>query len=225
MSRDTPVVELIGPPGSGKSAVASALGGLPGVVVVKDHDVGDVPVLIRSAASAGRLLLATPPPGVTRRRWIAWLGRTRAAPAVVRRRLAAGARSVVLDQGPAYTLGRIAGAADASRAVTRWRRARMADCRRLLDAAVWLDAEPTLLAERLRSRPKRHHLDDLATDATLDALERERTTARLVIEALAATGVPVLDLDAHRPLVDNVAAVRALLAVDTTGVDGIGRPS
>ncbi|MPZ63257.1 MAG: AAA family ATPase [Propionibacteriales bacterium] len=209
--RDVRAVELIGAPGSGKSSIAAALGGLPGVVVLKDHLAADLPVLAWSTAAAGRLLLTRPPHGVPRSRWVAWLGRSRAAPAMVRRRLAAGAGVVVLDQGPAYTLGRMGGTAVGNPAVARWSRARVAECRRLLDAVILLDGDTAVLAERIRSRAKPHRAETLTADMAVAYLERERATIRTIGETLAAAGVPIVHLDAARPLAENIAAAMALL--------------
>ena len=211
MTRRPSVVELVGAPGSGKSSVAEAIGALPGVVVVKDHQRRDLPALAWSAATAGRVLFASPPSGVSRQRWIAWVGRCRAASRVVRQRLAAGARVVVLDQGPAYTLGRMAESAGLDAAVAGWHRARMVEVGRLLDVVVVLDGETELLAERLRSRAKRHRADDLAAATAVSYLDGERAIARRIATDLASEGVMVVYLDAARSLAENVAVVEAAL--------------
>jgi hypothetical protein len=209
---------LVGAPGSGKSSVAVAIGGLPGVVVVKDHRRSDLPVLIWSAVTAGRVLFASPPHGVSRRRWIAWVGRCRAAHRIVRRRLAAGAQVVVLDQGPAYTLGRMVESASRDAAVARWHRARTVEVGRLLDAVVVLDGDTKLLAARLRSRPKRHRADELEAATAASYLDGERTMARTIATSLASEGVMVVYLDAARSLAENVAVIEAVLHTDQTSI-------
>lgn len=225
MTRRPRVVELVGAPGSGKSSVAAALGELPGVSVVKDHQRRDLPMLAWSAVTAGKVLWATPPRGVSRLRWIAWLGRCRAAPRIARRRLAAGARVVVLDQGPVYTLGRLAESARRDPAVARWQLAGVAECGRFLDAVIVLDGEPSLLADRLRSRAKAHQADDLAVDAAISYLERERAMSRTIAAAVAAAGATMVDVDAACPLTDNIAAVKAVLDTGPAPVAGTGDPA
>ncbi|HYJ70296.1 MAG TPA: AAA family ATPase [Nocardioidaceae bacterium] len=222
MTADIEVVELVGPPGSGKSSVADAIGTPPGTVVLKEHHAADLPALVWAAVAAGRPLLADPPPGVTRARWAAWLGRVGAAPRIVRRRCTVDTHVVVFDQGPVYTLARIAEAADRSAAVRRWHQERLAECGRLLDAVVWLDAEPDLLVERIRARSKRHRADALTPAAARALVERERAAIRDGVEALAALGVRVVELDAAQALERCVDAVRAVLEIDTPRADEMG---
>ena len=211
MTRRPCVVELVGAPGSGKSSVAAALGGLAGVVVVKDHRRRDYPVLAWSAMTAGRVLFASPPRAVSRLRWMAWVGRCRAAPRIVRQRLKAGTRVVVLDQGPAYTLGRMAESVSRDAAVARWHRARTVEVGRLLDAVLVLDGDPKLLAARMRSRAKPHRADDLEPATATSYLDGERAIAERIATELAAEGVMMVHLDAARPLAENVAVVEAVL--------------
>jgi hypothetical protein len=208
------VVELVGAPGTGKSTVAAEIATVPGVVLLKDHRPTDLPALAWSAMTAGRPVVSRPPDGVSRRRWVAWLGRVGAAPRCVRRRLASGAHAVVLDQGPVYTLGRMAGPADADPAVARWQRARLSECRRLLDVVVLLDGDTELLTGRIRSRAKFHPAGDLPLAATRAFVDCERAASRRVVDLVAATGGIVVRLDAARPLAENVAAVRALVGAD-----------
>jgi AAA domain len=208
------VVELVGAPGTGKSTVAAEIATISGVVVLKDHRPADLPALAWSAMTAGRPLLSRPPDGVSRRRWMAWLGRVGASPRCVRRRLANGAHAVVLDQGPVYTLGRMAGPADLDPVVTRWRRTRLAECRRLLDVVVLLDGATELLSERIRTRAKAHPAGDLSLAVTRAFVDRERAASRHVVELVATAGGVVVRLDAARPLAENVAAVRALVSAD-----------
>ena len=149
------VVEVLGPPGSGKSTVADLLGAVDGHLVVKDHEAGDLPALLRAAASAWPVLAQRPPAGVARTRWVAWAGRVAGVDEVVRRRARTGAGLLVLDQGPAYTLGRMAEACATGSASAWWHRQLVAYAR-LLDAVVLLDADRQVLRERVLGRVKQH---------------------------------------------------------------------
>ena len=191
------VIELLGPPGSGKSTLAARLAVLDGCQVVKDHAPGDLPALLRGIASAGTVLARRPPAGVTRTRWLAWAGRVAAVEDVVGVREARGAQLVVLDQGPAYTLGRMADGC-CSRRAAGWWHGQLAAYAQLLDTLVLLDADPLVLYDRLRVRGKDHpgaRLDECrfreqVADATLGC--------RVMAAWLELAGVPVVRLDTSR---------------------------
>lgn len=214
------VVELLGPPAAGKSSVAHALARLPGLVVVKDHRPADVPALVWRAALACPVLSTRRPPGVGRARWVAWAGRLDAAPYVVGRRRSAGARGVVLDQGPAYALGRLAAVRRDASGMQWWAR-RSATCAGLLDGLVLLDAGPETLAERLRARDKQHAAQDLPDAQLLRYLAGEAALSAMVADAVEAAGGSVLRLDtAGAPVDDLVSAVTAVLGA--SAAEGVG---
>jgi hypothetical protein len=211
-----PAVELFGPPAAGKSSVARALGELPGIVVVKDHRPADLPALALGAARAWPVLHSRRPSGVGRTRWVAWGGRLDAAPYVVHRHRRAGARGVLLDQGPAYTLGRLAAVRRDAPGMRWWSR-RIAACAGLLDGLVLLHAGPEALAERLRARDKQHLARDLPDTALLRYLADEAALCAMVADAVEAAGGRVLRLVTTSATVgDHVAAVTALLAEPAT---------
>jgi len=205
------VLELMGAPGSGKTTVARRLEDEPGLVVVKDHEIGDLPVLLRGLLTALPVLGADPGLGISRVRWAAWAGRVAAAPDVVGRRLHRGARLVVLDQGPAYTLGRMA-SARRSPAVTTWWEERLRSCADLLGGVVLLDADAATLRDRVRARPKHHAARDLAAEAALTMLQEEREGCREMAEQLERRGVPVVRMDTTSINVDGqLRALRDIL--------------
>ena len=196
MTQRSFVIELLGPPASGKSGLARDLARVGGVQVVKDQRGRDRVALLWSAVRAGRVLWSASRPEVRWTRWMAWAGRLQGFPSVVRRRLGQEPGTVVLDQGPAYTLGRMAalhgsvtGHDDA------WWTARLADSADLLDLLVVLDADPETLAVRLRRRQKAHRAQDYDDPAAQAYLLRERSTCARVAELLEDRGVPVLRLD------------------------------
>lgn len=204
------VVELLGPPGSGKSTLATELAEIPGVCVVKDHAHEDLPALAWAAVRAWQVLPSAPAE-VSRSRWSAWAGRLGAARRVTERRLAAGASTVVLDQGPAYTLGRMLEARRTARGHHWWWR-RSADCAGLLDLLVVLDADTTILSRRLHVRSKAHPADDWDDDEVVGYLQHERDTCRDVADVLERQGTAVRRLRTDQmPVADQVSAVTEAL--------------
>ncbi len=208
----TPVVlELMGAPGSGKTTMARRLEDEPGIVVVKDHETGDLPALLRGVLVAHPVLGASPVEGVSRVRWAAWAGRVTAAADIVERRVDAGAQVVVLDQGPAYTLTRMAPVRRSHAAATWWDH-RLRCWADLLAGVVLLDADADVLLERIRARPKHHAAQGLAPDTAIRALKAEQATYRGIADRLERMAVPVLRLDTGLLDPDNqMRAVRAAL--------------
>lgn len=203
------VVELLGVPASGKSSLASALAALQGAVVVKEHRAGDLPALLGGVVRATPVLLARPPSGTNRLRWVAWSGRLAAAPAVVERHRKADL--VVLDQGPAYTLGRMLDVRQTERG-NRWWEGRVRETARTLDLLVLLEASSTIVTERLHGRPKHHRAATLDASAAAGYLAAERETCRAVVDGLGRAGTPVLHLDTGRlSIAEQVESVAAAL--------------
>lgn len=204
------VVELFGVPASGKSGLASALAARRGAVVVKEHRAADLPALLGGVVRAAPVLLARPPSGTNRLRWVAWSGRLAAAPSVVERHREADL--VVLDQGPAYTLGRMLDLRREGRG-NRWWESRVRETAGTLDLLVVLDAPPAALVERLHRRHKQHRATALDASAVADYLAREQETCRTVTEWLDRAGTPVLRLHTDRSsIAEQVTAVEAALS-------------
>lgn len=202
------VIELIGAPGAGKSSLAHALGTLDGVTVVKDHDHGDLTALAWSLARSWPVAV-TPPHDVERLRWAAWAGRVTAARHIAEARRAAGARAVVFDQGPAYTLVRMM-QLRSRRHGQRWWWNRGRATARLLDLLVVLDADNETLASRLHRRSKEHQTDAMSASSLCAYLTAERQACHAVADVLAREGADVRRLStAGIGLEEQVDLVRA----------------
>ena len=159
------VVELAGPAGCGKSALAERLSARPGAVRAS---VWSLPrgLLFASAVRSLPTLV-----GLCRAtRSVSWnlvsqVVRLNALRLLVRRHLG-DARLVVLDEGPVFALSWLCvfgppGLTN-GRAEPWWRK-RGAEWARLLDRVVLLDAPDPILTERIRGRRKR---DDVFRDFT-----------------------------------------------------------
>jgi hypothetical protein len=101
---------------------------------------------------------------------------------------------VVLDQGPAYTLTRMA-PVRRSHAAASWWEHRLQCCADLLDGVVLLDADADTLLERVRARPKHHAAEGLAPSSAQHALKAESATYRGIADRLERLAVPVLRLN------------------------------
>ena len=183
------VVELLGAPGTGKSGLARALSELDGVTVVKDHQRGDLSTLAWSLARSWPVAVA-PPHDVDRRRWAAWAGRVTAASQIAEARFASGARTVVFDQGAAYTLVRMMQVRSRPHGNVWWW-SRCLETAGLLDLLVILDADNDVLARRLRTRSKEHEADTMESPTLGDYLARERRACHEVADVLAREGADV----------------------------------
>lgn len=187
------VVELLGPPGSGKSTLAAELTAVAGTVLVKDHGVRDLPALARSARHVGAPYFVQRPAAVPASRHAAWLVRLGAAAEVVARHAREGASLVVLDQGPAYTLGRLRHLCVTPTGRVWWGRQALAAAA-LLDLVVLLDADPAVLSSRLHERDKSHPARALDVGQATSYLREEQRRARVVAQVLARAGAPCLEL-------------------------------
>jgi predicted ATPase len=191
------VVELLGAAGSGKSGLANALSAGPGTVVVKEHAAGDVTALLRAVPPALPALKAGPPSDVSRARWTAWAVRLCAARAVVHRHAPAHGGLVVLDQGPAYTLGRMLSMrADVDG--NHWWHQQAAATARLIDVLVILEAEPAELRRRLRRRSKNHRASTMSDPELGAYLRSEHAICSSVAQAIAQAGSRVIRVDTGR---------------------------
>ncbi|HET8719101.1 MAG TPA: AAA family ATPase [Nocardioidaceae bacterium] len=214
-------LELLGAPGAGKSRLAADLARHPGVVVLKQHGLGDAPALAGGMLRSWRVALTGARRQSTPGRWVAWTGRLAAAPQVVRRRYAAGAEGVAWDQGPAYSWLRMSSALadadivrlpDGDGPVAGWWPARRRELVGTLDLLVLVEADLPSLVERTRERAKAHPAQLLPDAALRRYLQGEVEACRRVADELERAGVAVLRLDTTlTPVVTLTAAVMRAL--------------
>ena len=181
------VVELLGPPGAGKTVLARTLAEVPGVTVVEDHDRHDLPAAAAAVPHALPAMLSHPPAGVDRVQWATCAGRLAAAPRVARHRLAEGASTVVFDQGAAHALVRMLGVRRRPAGNAWWWR-RSVETANLLDLLVVLDADPDTLLGRRRGGHGSTLVDGPPSDAARDRVGQERTACAIVADVLAREG-------------------------------------
>lgn len=186
------IVELIGPAGAGKSAVAQLLAREPGVLCTS---VWNVPLTELAWATACTVPTAA---RFVRRaraplsREIRHIARLRALLNYLDRDDLSRYRLVVLDEGAVYTLAwlRVIGhAMFADARSASWRRYTAGLWAATLDGVVRLDASDEVLSQRIRARAKRHILAS-APDAEIAAFSaRYRAAFDAGLAALGQYGV------------------------------------
>ncbi len=196
--RTASVVELIGPPGAGKTTIRRELQALEprsrSIRVDRRRELGAV---VHAALGLALPLAA----GRARHRHSpSWadavqLVRLRALHPAVAREAAGATRLVLLDEGPAYALAKLQAFARAAEDDgffgARWRDA-LARWRQALDIVVWLDAPDELLVQRIRARAKAHRVKSAGDLETFRFLARYRAAYDTVVAGLCTAGGPRL---------------------------------
>lgn len=214
-----PVVELVGPAGAGKSSMFRALearvapaplradvrvtGCLPAAL-------GLLPTFVRWHQPYRRLLHKE----IKRALFLAALAQSVSR---TRQRRPGG---IVFDEGPVYMLSRLLyfGAWDIDgEAFRQWWTRTIRQWAATLQLIVWLDAETTVLARRVRGRPGPPPLRASGEAAFSEFVGRYRDCYRMVLDDLGrAGGPPVLSLDTTHEDFDSLVG-RVHAAIEARG--------
>jgi hypothetical protein len=209
-------VELVGPAGVGKTTLARnvqradtsvhvglGLWGLPRWRLVKSA-IALLPTIISSAVRKRRL------------RWneVAHMVRLDALRPTLRR-VKSRYRVIMLDEGPVFGISwlDLAFANRGTHAPARWRRRALARWADLLDSVILLDANDTVLANRIRTRAKSHRMMNGSDKAIGRFANGFRTAFDAVIDELNRTGrLAVHQVRTDGPLNRSAARVKTTLA-------------
>ena len=204
---DPQVIELIGPAGAGKTSLLRAiaqqtptvrtdvrLGRLRTLPVVAWTAIALTPASLELFFTDAGLLWS----GV-RHLW-----RLGAFPSELERARGSRHHTILLDEGPLFSLGRLSVFQRASEGSGWLARAWSAQVERwsgILTGVVLLDADNETLAQRIRYRPKDHLIKTGSDREVFGFLDRYRAAYRDIVTRLTASGrVQVLEFDtASRP--------------------------
>ena len=199
------VVELAGPAGAGKTTLVRELQASRPATTTVGVQVG-APRLA-AAILAGTPRLATARALAPGRWWTRDELRTLAYLGAWRRPVLEHHGSetmLLLDHGPVFRLAKLSAFGPpmvGSRTFDRWWTGLARDWGRLLDVVVYLDAPDDVLLRRIEARPRAHRVRGAHQDEATEFLARYRTSYRRALDAVAAGGSHVVEVDtsAHRP--------------------------
>lgn len=207
------VIELIGPAGAGKTGLLRAIARqAPSVRTGLRLDrLRALPVVAWQAVA---LTPATVDMLFTDSRWL-WTGlrhlwRLRAFPAQLERARGSGHRTILLDEGPVFSLGRLSvfqRAHEGSGWLARAWSAEVARWRQRLTGVVLLDADNDVLAQRIRNRAKQHPVKNGSDQQIFEFLDDYRKAYRDIVKHLQAEDlVQVVELDTTTRPFEEIAA-------------------
>jgi len=207
------VVELIGPAGVGKTGLLRAVAGLaPGVRTGLRLDrVRALPIVAWHAIAltpATLDMLFTDP----RSLWagLRHLWRLRAFPSLLERARGSGHQTILLDEGPVFSLGRLSvfqRAHEGSGWLARAWNAEVARWKNNLTGLVLLDADNDVLAQRIRNRAKHHPVKNGSDRQIFEFLDGYRAAYRDIATRLKADArVQIVELDTTTRPFEEIAA-------------------
>lgn len=207
------VVELIGPAGAGKTSLLRAVAArapsvrtglrldrVRALPVVAWHAIALTPATLDLLFSDARWLWAG-----SRHLW-----RLRAFPSLLESARGSGHRTILLDEGPVFSLGRLSvfqRASEGSGWLARAWSAEVARWRQRLTGVVVLDADNDVLTQRIRSRAKQHPVKNGNDRQIFEFLDGYRAAYRDITARLQSDGrVHVVELDTTRRPFEEIAA-------------------
>lgn len=210
----TEIIEIVGPPGSGKSSLVRSL-------MEKDADAVRVRVredLSRADVLASALRAIPPFLGqasrMNGRRWYRFLSMVQLEAhrtAVARMRMRTG--TLLLDQGPVYLSAIVERARNATgadaRAFSRFLERTAQFWSEVLTAVVLLDAADDVLLERIRRRGTAHSLIDRGASDAARSLARTRKSLGAAARSLSSRegGPMLIELDSSAMAAGDLADV------------------
>jgi hypothetical protein len=205
-------LEIIGPPGSGKSALMEALQAAePDIVPVSIYwrKPENVSAGVRSALSIAAILFERGPHRVLSVQQVVWMIRLEAALPILHRKNVTPPAIVAFDQGPLYTMVRLedvaSGAPEGSRLRLWWER-KLNEWAKVLDLLVFLDAPNEVLIDRIRKRSKAHVAKDQPEQNAAELIGNERAAYMRLADSLRQRGeMSVLRLDTSSKVVDDLS--------------------
>jgi hypothetical protein len=220
------LVEIVGPAGGGKTALLRTLARDPRIRAGLRIDRGrHLPEMLRHTVAliptALGLLRNRP---ASMQNGLLHFVRLRTLPSVVMLAMAEEpARTILLDEGPVFSLGRLSVFQGADRTPGVVRRQWHAELDRwatLLDTVILVDATDAVLRRRIRERPKEHQIKDRSDAEMAGFLERYRQAYREILSAMTMRGkVRVVELDTTHASAE-ASANRVIGELERLGLSG-----
>ena len=187
------VAEVVGPAGSGKSSLLVGLAHADRMImpIARYRTARRAPLYLSSAAAIMPIVPRRLARGAARQQ-AGWMIRLEASVSVLQDRSVPGA-VVLFDQGPVYTLARLARVhppRSRNQAYEQWRSDKVRQWADILGLLIVLDAPDDVLLARVRGRAKSHYLNQLEDTPARDALRAERAGYTASVAELSSDGGP-----------------------------------